>query len=115
MLDQLIVIHPSFGGCGGETRVWTQARVGVDLENPGLARLIDAKIDPGIAAKLKQLPTLARELAHATDERTIAGGELIDAWRVFVFERTFVELGRVADNPRLASGKRRKVNFRRRQ
>ena len=44
------------GRRGGKARIGVEARIDVNLEDPGLALGIDAEVDPGIAGEIEQVP-----------------------------------------------------------
>jgi hypothetical protein len=49
--DRLGEVDPGLPQGGRKTGVGAQARIGVDLQNPGLSLVIDPKVDPGIASQ----------------------------------------------------------------
>ena len=100
-LDGVVVVQAGLFQGGGVAGIGRKARIGVDLQDPRLAGLIDAEVNPHVAPQAEQPPTFQGQPLQLLDQGAVVLVEVETSRRVVVFEGSFVPLGPMADNPRL--------------
>src|SRR5690606_3584790 len=66
--DRLVVGDVRARERGGETGIGSQARIGVDLEDPRLSGGVDSEVDPRIALHAEDFASSQREVAQAVEQ-----------------------------------------------
>src|SRR3954454_23083654 len=93
--DELGLVEPGLRGGGDVAGVAREARVGVDLEDPGPAVTVEGEVDAGGAARAQSAPAGKRQLVQALAERAVAGTRDEAPRRRVVLDGGLVPLGRV--------------------
>jgi len=92
-------------GIGGKTRVR------VDLQNPRLALLVHAEVNPHVTPESEYFPTADGQSLEFLEQWLIGCGKVKTARRVLEFEGLLIPLGGVIDDSRLVLRKLREVDF----